>query len=690
MLNLDQDIKKLSGIGDARARKFTQIGLKTVRDLVYYFPRTYQDLSCPMPIASLRVDQEAIIEAEIVSIQTQRTRRGFVLTNVLVEDNTGQLPIVWFNQPFLARTFRQGDKYIFYGKLVYSHATGVKQLNSPSYERWPKIIPIYAETAGLSSKQLRVILSKVLPEIKNLKDFLPVKIVSQEKLMPLGQALWQVHLPSDQRLLSRARSRLAFDEMLALVRQFTDFERDLEQYRAPAIRIDEKLLKTFVSALPFKLTDGQRLAAWRIVRTMSSSQKSMVPLNCLLNGDVGSGKTVVALIASLGVIKAGYSVVWLAPTEILAQQHYDTVKKLTAKLEINVELVTGATKSEIRNPKSLPRRQAGETNNKFKIQNSKHQSPNSSFSTLHSSLIIGTHAVLYRKDSLANIGLVVIDEQHRFGVEQRRELLRQQASTGLMPHFLSLTATPIPRTLAMLLGGTVTLITLKEKPKERQGIITRLVTGQNRAKAYDFIDRQIASGRQVFIVVPLIAETNIASTRLFAEEKKALETESKRLRESIFAHRRIGILHGRMKKAEKDQIMTDFLSRKYDILVSTSVIEVGVDVPNATVMLIENADSFGLAQLHQFRGRVGRSHYQSYCFLAMTDESLANAKTAERLNILTQTNDGFIIAQKDLELRGAGNLFGLEQSGFMNLKFASLADTELIAKAKRVAEQLGT
>ena len=336
MLDLNQKITSIYGVGETRARKLDKLGIKTVKDLLYFFPRTYKDLTRPQTIASLKVGEDAVIEAEIVTIAAGRTRRGFVVTNALVKDDSGQMPLVWFNQPYMARSLSQGEKYIFYGKVDASKATRAKQLNSPVAERYAKIIPIYPATAGLSSKQWRVILAGVVAPARDLPDYLPDIIALREKLMPLGHALRQVHEPSSMKLLEEARRRLAFDELLHLARQFMDFERDIHLRQAPAINIDASLLKKFVSRLPFKLTNGQRVAAWLIIKKMSAAGQTAQPLNCLLNGDVGSGKTVVALLASLGVIRAGYNAVWLAPTEILAQQHYNTVKELTHKLKINI------------------------------------------------------------------------------------------------------------------------------------------------------------------------------------------------------------------------------------------------------------------------------------------------------------------------------------------------------------------
>ncbi len=696
-MDFSKKISGLYGVGEATAQKYHRMGIETVRDLIYHFPRVYRDLSTPTKISALDIDSDAIVEARVVDITSQKTfRRRINITTAIIEDDSGTMQAVWFNQPFLTRVIRIGEKYIFYGKLMYDRRTGSLQMSAPQYEKFPKIIPVYPETDKLSSKQIRALLSSVLPEARQMPDPLTGEITKKYKLMPLGQALWTIHNPSSQIDLGKARRRLAFDELLQVVKHFIEFERDLGTRQAPAIPVDEKLLKSFTSKLPFTLTDSQKIAAWKIIKGMSSTHSDnkyslskrnraskgyhTKPLNALLNGDVGSGKTVVALLASIGVVKSGYNVVWLAPTSILANQHYDTVLSLSKHLDIPVELITADT--DRRKDLSLRR-----------IKQSHKDEIVSSASTLIRNdkvpaIIIGTHAILHRKQAIDNIGLVVVDEQHRFGVEQRRELLSHQSKKGFVPHFLSMTATPIPRSLAMAFSGMTQIITIKEKPKQRQEIITKIINESGRAGMYKFIDREITKGRQVFVITPLITQKNTVKSNLFVTERKAVEDEYKRLNETIFKHRKIGLLHGKLKPKEKEKIMKQMLDREIDILVSTSVVEIGVDIPNATVMLVENADCFGLSSLHQFRGRVGRSNYESYCFLATGSEISQSAKSLERLNVLTQTNDGFLIAQKDLELRGPGSIAGLDQSGFLDLKLANLGDTELIEQVKDAAEEV--
>jgi len=749
-MDFSKEVSTLFGVGAAQSKKFSRLGIETIKDLIYHFPRTYRDLSKPQKITELRSDEEGIIEARVLDISSHRTfRRRLNITSALVEDDSGTLPLVWFNQPFLTRVLRQGETFIFYGKLMRERRTGSLQMASPQYEKFPKIIPIYSETEGLTSKQIRLILSAVLPEVREMDDPLPPVITKKYHLMPLGMALWNIHEPSDQKLLNCARRRLAFDELFSVVSHFIKFERDLGQRQAPAIGINKKLLGDFVKKLPFKLTQDQRLAAWKIIKHMAENhvdsrfkippyakatagrQDSRVklpvtchlslvhPLNALLNGDVGSGKTVVALLASLSVINTGYNVVWLAPTSILASQHFNLVKSLTKDLNIPIELVTAATdlrkklsfraKSTRLDSQSLVDARRGNPLNKNEKRDPrlndkvgqasvtvgmtdspdelyKLDEPDELNYSHSSALLIGTHALLHRKDQIGNIGLLVVDEQHRFGVEQRRELISQ--NDNVTPHFLSMTATPIPRSLAMLFSGLTQLITIKEKPKERKPIITKIVIPPNRQEMYKFIDRELTKGRQAFIITPLIEPSKRGAVSLFGSEKKAVEKEYQKLQKTVFSHRKIGLLHGKLKQNEKDKIMKQMLDREIDILVATSVVEVGIDIPNATVMLIENADSFGLAQLHQFRGRVGRAHHQSYCLLAVSDDVADRPKAVERLKIMVQTNDGFIIAQKDLELRGPGSISGLDQSGFFDFKLANLGDTELLGQAKEAAEEV--
>jgi len=705
-INLGLAISKISGIGPRRATILQKRGISTLRDLLYSFPRTYKNLLKPQKVSDLVAGEEAVINAEIISIASNRLfRRQMTVTNATAQDRSGIISIVWFNQPFITSVIKNGESYLFYGKVGRNRKIGSLQLVSPKYERTISIVPIYPEIEGLSSKQIRLVMSAVLNNLHAVNDNLPIRIRKKYDLIPLAQALKQIHKPKDQHSLDEARRRLAFDELFSVVTKFKDFENDLTHHRAPSINIDEMKLKQFVSHLPYKLTDEQRIASWRILKHMApitnhppaslrealrAGISQITPLNALLNGDVGSGKTVVALMASLNVIYAGYNVVWLAPTQILARQHFETVSRLLASANIDIKLVTANTNVSSR-PRvraegplsneiaSLPDGIVNARNDKaFCVHPRSNQRPSAS-------IIIGTHALLHRQDQLHNIGLVVVDEQHRFGVDQRRALLSDDVKTKLAPHFLSMTATPIPRSLAMMLGGMTELVTIKTKPVGRKNIITKVVDDTSRKSMYERIESQIARGHQVYVIAPLVDEGEKARKTLFGDEKKAATREFDTLKK-IFPRRRIGLLHGKMKVAEKDNIMKQMLSSRIDILVSTTVVEVGVDVPNATVMVIENANYFGLAQLHQLRGRVGRSNHQSYCYLSITGDVGQIAR--ERLSIMERTNDGFIIAQKDLELRGPGTIVGTQQAGFFDLRLASLGDTILIEQVKEAVALL--
>lgn len=638
------DITCLKGVGGRKADNLKRLGIENIKDLVNYFPRDYESLLTPGKISHIVPGDKCVIRAKILSIANKKTfRRRFSITTALLEDKSGSLEAVWFNQPYTANILHGGNSYIFYGRTKRNNKTDILQLVSPRFEKQATIVPIYKETTGVSSKYLQSLVAQAISGIGIINDPVSHDILQQHNLITLNEALRSVHLPSTINILERARQRIAFNELLVTFARYIMFERNLTKHYAPFIQFDLESTRKIINTLPFDLTGSQRLAAWRILQVMTKTEghkKRTRPLNALVNGDVGSGKTIVALLATISVIKAGYNVVWLAPTAVLANQHFDTVNAMTSKLNIKVEAVTAATRDR---------------------KNSGHNKP---------TIIIGTHALLHRKKNLGRIGLLIIDEQHRFGVEQRRQLLAE--TKGVVPHFLSLSATPIPRSLAMLLGGMVDLITMKDMPRARKSIETRIVSSQNQADVYKIIEREIASGRQAFIIVPLIESSGAGN------ELQSLDDEYANLQKSILGKRRIVRLHGRVKEENKQRIMKQVSERKFDILLSTSVVEVGVDVPNATVILIKNADHFGLAQLHQFRGRVGRSNYQSYCFL-MSDNS------TDRLQVLAQTDNGFEIAQRDLELRGPGSFAGLDQSGFVTLKIASLFDDKLMESARKVA-----
>jgi len=543
---------------------------------------------------------------------------------------------------------------LFRGKIDFDFAKKQKVMLSPIVERQEGIFPIYPETEGLTSKYLRRILLPLLNITSQINDFLPNTIKESEKLIDLPTAIGEIHFPQNFQNLQKAKERLSFDELFLISLRMLVARRELQKEKAPKILIPEEILQKFVKNLPFKLTNCQKIAAWQILKDMVKPS----PMNRLLEGDVGSGKTVVGAMAVLSIFKAGYQSVWMAPTEILATQHFKNISYLLKPFGLKVALFTSATSNKKGTASLL----------------------------LESDLIIGTHALIQSGVKFRKIGLVIIDEQHRFGVKQRTYLRQLSLSQHkILPHFLSMTATPIPRTLALAVYGDLDISILDEMPAGRQKVITRLVEPQNRQKAYDFIHNQVKSGRQVFVICPLVEEKEEDRINLFEAERKAVTSEYKKLSETVFPDLRVGIVHGRLKSKDKQEAMEQFSQGKIDILVATAVVEVGIDIPNAAVMMIESAERFGLATLHQFRGRVGRGKHQSYCFLfAQT----WNDKVQARLKAVCQFDNGFQLAEKDLQLRGPGELTGVKQWGVPDLKMASLSDIIMIKKAREAAENI--
>lgn len=649
MMPLESSLHRLSGVGEKVAEKLEILGLKTVEDLIYHYPRRYEDFTHPRTIDQVVPGQQQIIEARIVSIENDISpKRRMKLTKALVADNTGQMGIVWFNQPFLSTTLKPGTTWLFSG-VVERDFRGNVSMASPVIEREGRIVPIYSETAGLTSKALRKLIAQVLPTIQEMQDWLPESLREPNGLISIGEALERIHFPESIEQISKSKKRLAFDELFFLLLQIQQSKRELATVSAPVCSADIELLKQFTESLPFTLTDSQRQASWQIVQDLLKP----VPMNRLLEGDVGSGKTVVGAIAALATMKSGYKAVWMAPTEILARQHFDTCQRFLEAFSIKTALLTGSTSVKV-----------GGNVNEY-------------------DLVIGTQALIQDKVKFHNLGLVIVDEQHRFGVKQRNRLIDE--NTGTVPHFLAMTATPIPRTLALTVYGDLDISALQSVPTGRKPIISRFIDPAQRQEAYNFIRQQIQSGRQAFVVCPLVEQSTANQSGqldLRLEEKKAATLEYEKLRKHIFPDLRVGLIHGKLKPAEKSAVMTAFKSHEIDILVATAVIEVGIDIPNATVMMIEGADRFGLAQLHQFRGRVGRGEHQSYC-LVFTDTE--NSAAFERLRAFTRTTSGFELAELDLELRGPGQLAGLQQSGLSDLKLASLSDIALIQQAKSAA-----
>lgn len=636
--------------------RLEHLGVETINDLVHYFPRTYQDNSQFTKVSEVRTDQVNNIKGIISNFNSRRTRNGKLMIKALITDDTGSLEVVWFGQPFVMKTLRAGDEVVLSGKARF--AMGKTTLQSPTYEKLTsegqqvhtgRIIPIYHETEGITSKWMR---EKLQPLIKDwtshLHEFLPEEIRRDNKLMDYPQAVTQAHFPENAERLETAKARLAFDELFIL--QFQALQRKWQWQKIAAkekkeIAINTELHQEFLQSLPFKLTGAQN----RTLEEIFDDLQKPYPMSRLLQGDVGSGKTVVAAAAILQVIKSGYQTALMAPTEILARQHYQTLFKILQPHGINIQFLAGSTTASQKTALTQ-------------------QLKNGTID-----LIVGTHAIIQDKVGFKKLGLAIIDEQHRFGVKQR-EILKGFDS----PHLLALSATPIPRTLAMTLYGDQDLSIIDELPAGRKPIITRIIPETKRIDAYRWIEDQVQKGRQVYVICPLIEESENLDV-------KSVLDEFERLDQQIFPQLRVVHLHGKMKNEEKDQIMTKFKAGEFDILVSTSVIEVGIDVPNSSIILIEGSERFGLSQLHQFRGRVGRGVHQSYCFLFTNAWS---EDTKQRLNAMVAHTSGFKLAEIDLQLRGPGEIYGLRQSGIPDLKMASLTDSETIAKARKSAEKL--
>ena len=639
-----------------------KVGIETVRDLLFYFPYRYLDFSQVKTIKELKPDEPVSFKVTIKQIQSRFSFRSHInLAEGIVSDETGSLKVVWFNQGYLAKTLKAGDEVFLAGTPEY-YNFGL-QLTNPLYEKvsdFPKhtarLVPVYHLTSGLYPKTLRNLIASVLPLANEVEDSLPVGIKDRQKLLPIAQTILYSHFPEQLENVEAAKKRLAFEEIFLNQLSAQQHKMKLEQKKSYVIKFDQDLIKNFLSSLPFQLTTGQKKAAWDVLQDLEKP----TPMNRLVEGDVGSGKTLVGLLAALETANNGLQAVLLAPTEILAKQHYETIEKL---------LVTKSRGREILLPVSLLTNNYseldGEKITKVKLQKCIAQGMPGIF--------VGTHALLAKKIKFKNLALVIIDEQHRFGVEQRATLIQDSM---IVPHLLSLTATPIPRTLQLAYYGDLSLSQIKSKPAGRKPIVTQLVAKADRPKAYQFIAEQIKAGRQVFVITPLIEESETL-------EVKSAKTELENLKK-IFPDFVIGLLHGRMKSKDKEQAMTDFLNKKIHILVSTSVVEVGVDVPNASVMVIEGAERFGLAQLHQFRGRVGRAEHQSYCLLFTENEK---PEVHERLQAFTKTQDGFALAELDLHQRGFGELYGANQSGW-NFKYFNPTYVSLIEPARNEAKKI--
>lgn len=636
MLDLYKDVQYVKGIGPKKADKLSKLGIFTLKDLLYYFPRQFEDRNNLKKIAQLEDEEKVTIKAVISSINTFSPREGMTLTKIDVKDETGSAKLVFFNKSYIKNTFRPGDSILVFGKvkkkfnnLELTSCELEYLTNSP--KNTCRFMPVYQLTYGVTNKEIMSIIRTVL-EDKDLiiQEYMPQRIIEKYRLCSIDFAVRNIHLPSNKESLKIALYRIVFEELLIL--QLGLFVFKSGRNKEDGIKFEtSKDLKNIISALPFKLTKAQNRALDEIIQDMNSDKI----MNRLVQGDVGSGKTVVALLALANCVLNGYQGALMAPTEILAGQHYVSLTESLKDFGINVGLLIG----------SLTKKQKDTVLEQIKNN--------------EIDILIGTHALIEDKVEFNNIGLVITDEQHRFGVMQRSKL----SLKGVNPDILVMTATPIPRTLALILYGDLDISIIDELPPGRQPIETFAIENSKRDRAYNnLVRREVESGRQVYIVCPLVEESEAI------EAKSAVELVEE-LKDEYFHDLRLGLLHGKMKSSEKDEVMGRFKNKEIDILVSTTVIEVGVNVPNATLMIIENAERFGLAQLHQLRGRVGRGSHKSYCVL------IYDSKTdvcRQRMAIMEETNDGFKISEKDLEIRGPGEFFGTRQHGLPELKVANL------------------
>ena len=648
----DTPLTQFPGVGEVRVKKLSHLGLNTAGDLLTYYPRDYEDRRQVYAIRQAPEGVRVCVRAMVAQHpRLSRVRKGLDLVQVPVVDQGGTLHLTFFNQSYVERALLPGEDYVFYGQV--ERQGNRLSMTNPVFERADRqdvtgrIVPVYPLTAGISGHLLAGLVRQALPCARGLADTLPQSIRQAHHLAAAEFALTAIHFPPDDRALDLARRRLAFEELFL-------FTIGLERLRSrrevvhvpPCGGVDMEL---FYRALPFTLTDAQR----RCVEEALADMRSGTPMNRLCQGDVGSGKTMVAAACVYFMVKNGRQAALMAPTEILAQQHYQGLAPLLENLGIRCALLTGSTTAKTK--RSITQQlESGEID-----------------------FAIGTHALITGSVAYRDLGLVVTDEQHRFGVAQRAEL----AAKGDHPHILVMSATPIPRTLALILYGDLDVSIIDQLPPGRQPVQTFAVTGGYHQRVYRFIRKLVGEGRQAYIVCPMVEEND-----QLPDERKAVTEYAKKLQSEVFPDLKVAFVHGKMKPKEKDAVMAAFAAHETDILVSTTVIEVGVDVPNAAVMVIENAERFGLSQLHQLRGRVGRGKHQSYCILISDNR---NEETRQRLKVMTKTTDGFQIAEEDLRLRGPGDFFGARQHGLPGLKVADLGcDTQLLQEARQAAEQL--
>ncbi len=650
-VDIDSPVTELHGVSKAYAQRLRRLGVETIRDLLYLFPHRYDDFRALKTIDQLEYGEEVTIVGTIWETQNRETRSGKTITTSIISDGTSTIQATWFNQPYLTKTLKPGRQIVLSGKV--DEYLGRLTLPSPAWEpldqeliHTGRVVPVYPLTKGVGARWMRRLTKRTVDYWSlRLPDHLPAPLREEARLLGLETAIQQIHFPDDWEMVKEARHRLAFDEFLLIQLGVLKQRRLWREEPGRPLPTDEGLLDRFLESLPFDLTKAQERVLSEILGDLQESR----PMSRLLQGDVGSGKTVVAAAAMLMAVANGAQGVIMAPTEILAEQHYATLNDLYKTFEVNLRLLTGSVKSEER------------------------EEAYREIASGRAQVVVGTHALIQEGVEFHDLALAVIDEQHRFGVRQR-SALRQK---GHNPHVLVMTATPIPRTLALTIYGDLDISTIDELPPGRKKINTRWMSPRERERAYAFLRSQVEEENQAFIICPLVEESEKIGAKAAVAEYERLQ--------GIFPDLRLGLIHGRMSASEKEAVMRGFYQGNLDILVATPVVEVGIDVPRATVLLVEGADRFGLAQLHQFRGRVGRGEAQSYCLLLADSPS---SQAEERLKAIESSQDGFYLAEVDLEMRGPGEFFGTRQSGLPDLKVARLSDVKVLEEARALAKEI--
>ena len=651
---LDSPVTAIQSIGPEKSRKLSRLGILTVKDLIEHFPRDYEDRSQVVPISEIKLNEENTFRGRVRGIPEDMRVKNLRIVRARIEDSTGGIVAVWYNQPYMKKAFKEGAEYIFTGKAVRKYNN--IEIQSPEFEivsegsilSGGRIVPVYSSTSGISQKMLRSIIKDTLDYAGNqIHDFIPTSIRKKYKLCDRNYAVSNIHFPESNESFFIARRRLVFEELFMLQTALLKMKSSVNKGKSGIVFKNINCAKEILNALPFELTDAQK----KVMREIVNDIKSGKSMNRLVQGDVGSGKTAVALVTAFIAIRNGYQSALMAPTEVLAGQHYEFISKILDSLGIKTVLLTGSLKKKEKE-KALELIKSGEAK-----------------------MVIGTHAVIQENVEFQKLGMVITDEQHRFGVRQRGTL----SEKGENPHVLVMTATPIPRTLALILYGDLDISIIDHLPPGRQKIDTLSVNSSYHERIYSFIRKEVDRGRQVYIICPMIDEND----KLDVQD---VTTYTEKLKNEIFSDYSVECMHGKIKPQKKQEIMEEFAKNNINILVSTTVIEVGINVPNATIMMIENAERFGLAQLHQLRGRVGRGSEKSYCILVCDSKSKV---AKERMNMMTKSSDGFEISEMDLKLRGPGEFFGTRQHGLPEMKIANLyKDMNILKEAQKASLEI--